>query len=650
MKIFNALKKVIAVSAIAGIVSFGLVNPVSASDYAAPDAPVVLDVVPAAGGLNVTWEKVTSNPKTTHYVVSGGPLTCPVIVPASKTSAFMPALSTNEVDVFVQAANAYGLSAPESFGTLVAAKSKASADIKSVQLLQLSDFHGALEGSSSLFGSAGLAGQFALERKIVPATIALSSGDNFGAAPPISSQFEELPTIETLNLMKLDVSTFGNHEHDRDTAHLRKMISNSEFKWVVSNYSSLDGLKVSNTKKATTFSIVNKGGVKLGVIGVNTDQTKEQVFPGNLNFTVNGKTQEIIISNSISKVQAAVTAAKRAGADAVVALVHEGWSQNSGGKATGPLITYASKLKDVAVVFGGHSHQTYASVIDGKTVAQTKNAGAEYTRTQLCVNTRTNKVIGSSTELVKKSEIAAPELNTDAQAMVANYKSQLTAKMDVKIGVVSARAPRGGTPAVERSGEQAFGSWLADYAKSKYKTDLVLLNGGGIRDTFPATTYVPADKSLRRPSSSASVTGPFDVVLGDAYTVNPFGNNYATTTITGELLWAALENGVSNYPTDGRFPQIAGFKFTADVTKPKGSRITAVTLSNGTAIAKDSKVYTITTIDFLGYGGDGYTQFDVTKLAIRDRDADLVVEALKADLAAGKATVMATDGRITIIK
>jgi 5'-nucleotidase len=301
-------------------------------------------------------------------------------------------------------------------------------------------------------------------------------------------------------------------------------------------------------------------------------------------------------------------------------------------------------------VFGGHSHQTYASVIDGKTVAQTKNAGAEYTRTQLCVNTRTNKVIGSSTELVKKSEIAAPELNTDAQAMVANYKSQLTAKMDVKIGVVSARAPRGGTPAVERSGEQAFGSWLADYAKSKYKTDLVLLNGGGIRDTFPATTYVPADKSLRRPSSSASVTGPFDVVLGDAYTVNPFGNNYATTTITGELLWAALENGVSNYPTDGRFPQIAGFKFTADVTKPKGSRITAVTLSNGTAIAKDSKVYTITTIDFLGYGGDGYTQFDVTKLAIRDRDADLVVEALKADLAAGKATVMATDGRITIIK
>jgi 5'-nucleotidase len=91
-------------------------------------------------------------------------------------------------------------------------------------------------------------------------------------------------------------------------------------------------------------------------------------------------------------------------------------------------------------------------------------------------------------------------------------------------------------------------------------------------------------------------------------------------------------------------------KFTADVTKPKGERITVLTLTNGTAIAKDSTVYTIATLDFLGYGGDGYTQFSIPKLQIRDRDADVVVEALRADLTAGKVTVMKTDGRITVIK
>ena len=624
--------------------------PSQANTYASPSAPEVLDVVPATGGVKVTWLPVKALPKVSHYIISAGPGSCPIMVPASKTSAVMPVLTMEDVDVTVQAVNEYGLSDAMSYGVPVAPKSKAASTIKSVQLLQLSDFHGALEPTSSIFGADGLAGQFALERSNVPATIAMTSGDNFGAAPPISSQFEELPTIETLNAMKLDVATFGNHEHDRDLAHLRKMMLNSNFQWVVSNYSSLAGLKPTPAKSAKTFTIINKGGVKVGVVGVNTAQTKEQVFPGNLNFTSGGKVQEIEIQASPAKIQAAINAAKKAGADVVVGLIHEGFSQVDSGKATGPLVDYAKSLTGLAAIYGGHSHLTYNAVVNGVTVAQTKNAGAEYTRTQLCVDTKANKVIGSSVELVNRVSVPLVQRDAAVTTLVAGYKAQLSAKLDVKIGTVATRAPRGGSPAVERSGEQAFGSWLADYVKAKYKTELVLLNGGGIRDTFPATTYLPADTTLRRPTSSASITGPFDVTLGDAFTVNPFGNNYATTTITGAQMWAALENGVSNYPTDGRWPQVAGMKFTADVTKPKGERITVLTLTNGTAIAKDSTVYTITTLDFLGYGGDGYTQFSVPKLQIRDRDADVVAEALRADMAAGKVTVMATDGRITVIK
>jgi 5'-nucleotidase len=648
MKI-KTLKILSIVAALA--LTFGVAQaPSQANTYASPTAPVVLDVVPAVGGVKVSWNPVTALPKVSHYIISGGPGSCPIMVPASKTSAVMPVLSMTDVDVKVQAVNEYGLSPAEFFGVPATPKSKAASTLKSVQVLQLSDFHGALETTSSLFGSDGLAGQFALERLVVPATIAMTSGDNFGAAPPISSQFEELPTIETLNAMKLDVATFGNHEHDRNLEHLRKMMVNSNFQWVVSNYSSLAGLKPTPAKSAKTFTIINKGGVKVGVIGVNTAQTKEQVFPGNLNFTVGGQVQEIEISASPAKVQSAIDAAKKAGADVVVGLIHEGFSQVEAGKATGPLVDYAKSLKGLGAIYGGHSHLTYNAVVNGVTVAQTRNAGAEYTRTQLCVDTKANKVIGSSVEVVTRASVPIVQRDAAVTAMVAGYKAQLSAKLDVKVGTVANRTSRGGSPAVERSGEQAFGSWLADYVKSKYKTDLVLLNGGGIRDTFPATTYLPADTTLRRPTSSASVTGPWDVTLGDAFTVNPFGNNYATTTITGTLLWAALENGVSNYPTDGRFPQVAGMKFTADVTKPKGERVTKVTLTNGTAIAKDSTVYTITTLDFIGYGGDGYTQFSVPQLRIRDRDADVVVEALRADMDAGKITVMATDGRITIIK
>jgi len=628
----------------------GLNAPAYSVDYAAPIAVVVQDVTPAKGGVFVTWDPVEGSPKVSHYIVSGGAGSCPIMVPGNKTSALLPVLSMKPVDVVVQAANEYGLSPYVAYGDPVAPKTKASSNLKSMQLLQLSDFHGALEGSSTLFGADGLAGQFAFERQQVANTVALSSGDNFGAAPPISAQFEELPTIYTLNAMKLDVSTFGNHEHDRDLTHLNKMMTASSFSWVVSNYSSLQGLAPSPAKAAKSFTIIKRGGVNLGVIGINTTQTKEQVFPGNLNFTSGGTSREIVISGSKTQIQAAVTAAKKAGADVVVALIHEGFSQTQTGRATGELIDYARTLKGISAIYGGHSHLTYNAVVNGVSVAQTKNAGAEYTRTQLCIDTKANKLIGSSVQVVKRSEVATVQRDAQVTTMVADYKSQLSAKMDVKIGTVSVSVPRGGSPAVERSSEQAFGSWLADYVKSKYKTDLVLLNGGGIRDTFPATTYIPADKSLRRPSTSAPAQGPWDVVLGDVYTINPFGNNYATTTITGAKLWAALENGVSNFPSDGRFPQIGGFKFTADVTKPKGERIVRVTLTDGTPIAKDEKVFTITTLDFLGYGGDGYTQFDIAQLRIRDRDAEVVAEALRADMSAGKATTMTVDGRITIIK
>ncbi len=57
-------------------------------------------------------------------------------------------------------------------------------------------------------------------------------------------------------------------------------------------------MKVSNTKSAKSFTILKRGGVNIGVIGVNTTQTKEQVFPGNLAFKANGKTLEIKISDS----------------------------------------------------------------------------------------------------------------------------------------------------------------------------------------------------------------------------------------------------------------------------------------------------------------------------------------------------------------
>ena len=648
------------VFAVAATLLVTMVTPIAQANvvYAKPSAPTNVTSYLWKNGIMVKWTPTEATPAITHYVISAGSGSCPVMVAANGRSyVTMPVVVGQPGGTpVVQAVNAYGFS--------VAAKSRMSytaeelatvvspSNIKSVQVLQLSDLHGAIEASATNIGAAVLASAFANDRKNAAATVTLSSGDNIGAAPPISTEFEEMPTIESMNLMKFDASTFGNHEHDRNLAHVQKVIGASDFQWVSSNYgdSSLAVLK-SGTKAAKSFIIIERGDVKIGIVGSNTETTIEQVFPGNLDYTDSaGVKRTIEIQAGVEGINAAIKAAKKAGADLVVAVIHQGWSESVGGVSVGVLNEMATEIKGAAAIYGGHSHQTFTTVVPveksttGTLVGQTLNAGVEYTRSQICVNTSSNRVLGSSIETIKRAAVATVVADAPTAALVKKYKDQMTGKLDTKIGTVAGTFPRGGTPAVERSGENPMGIYIADLLRAKYKTDFALTNGGGIRDTFPAKTYTPVDTKLVRTG-----TGPLDVTLGDALTVYPFGNQVATTVVTGENLWKALENGVGgNYPGDGRFPQISGFKFTFDPTKAIGSRIVSVTKNDGTAIAKDQTVYTLTTLDFIIYGGDGYLNvFSPAKAKVMGALLDVFVDALKADLAAGKVTQLpALDGRV----
>jgi 5'-nucleotidase len=638
-----------------------MVTPIAQANvvYSTPSAPTNVTSYLSTRGVVVKWTpSATAAPAITHYVVSAGSGSCPILVPVtSRNVVTMPVVVGQPGGTpVVQAVNAYGFSAAaksnKSYTAAELATVASAANIKSVQVLQLSDLHGAIEGSpSSSIGAAVLATAFANDRKNAAATVTLSAGDNIGAAPPISTEFEELPTIESMNAMKFDVSTFGNHEHDRNLAHVQKVIGASDFQWVTSNYgdSSLAVLK-SGAKAAKSYTIIERGGVKIGIVGANTETTIEQVFPGNLDYTdASGIKRTIQIEAGVTGINAAIAAAKKDGADLVVAVIHQGWSENAGGVAVGVLNDMAKEIKGAAAIYGGHSHQTFTSLVPGTQkvfgtlIGQTRNSGLEYTRSQICVNTDTNKVIGSSIETILKAALATVTADAATAAIVKKYKDQMTGKLDVKIGSVSGVFPRGGTPAVERSGENPMGIYIADLLRAKYKTDFVLTNGGGIRDTFPAKNYVPVDTKLVRTG-----TGALDVTLGDALTVYPFGNQVATTVVTGENLWKALENGVSGFPGGGQFPQVSGFKFTFDPTKAVGSRIVSVTKNDGTAIAKDQTVYTLTTLDFIIYGGDGYANvFSPSKAKVFGALLDVFVDALKADMAAGKVTQLpALDGRV----
>ena len=647
------ISSVVSALALATSALVVLTSPqVTANTYSVPAAPVIKKASITPFGIRVVFNTVSASPAVTNYVISSGENSCPISVSAAtKGVVTIPILEDQtSATVSIKAVNAYGFSAAGTWS-----KTFSSADLanvarstwKSVQLLQLSDLHGAIEGTSANAGTALLMTAFAAERAKNAATFTLSAGDNIGAAPPISSQFEELPTIESMNLMKFDVSGFGNHEHDRNLSHVQKIIGASDFQWVASNYNTLEPLK-SGTKSAKNFHIVERGGVSVGFVAGNTEETKEQIFPGNLTF--GGK--DLVISGDASGINSAIKAAKSAGADIVVAILHQGWQENRDGEAKGRLIELAKQIKGAAVVFGGHSHQTYSSMLAGNyftagtMVAMTRNAGQEYNKVNVCMDA-SGRVRGSMVEVMTRSKFATLTPNADGAALVKKYKDQLNAKLDVKIGQVNGIFPQGGTPQVQRAGEAALGNFTADAMRKKYGTDFAYINGGGIRDKFPAATYVAADKSLNRPG--ADKVAPYDVTLGDALAVYPFGNTVGVSVITGENLWKALENGVSNWPGDGRFPQISGFKFSFDTSKAVGSRVQSVSKSDGTAIAKDGKEYTIAVPDFMIYGGDGYVGFFTpSKAKLRGLLVDVFIEAVQEASAGGKAIqIPALDGRIT---
>jgi len=62
--------------------------------------------------------------------------------------------------------------------------------------------------------------------------------------------------------------------------------------------------------------------------------------------------------------------------------------------------------------------------------------------------------------------------------------------------------------------------------------------------------------------------------MGHVFSVQPFAGYLVAVDLTGAQVVSALENGVSAVEnTEGRFPQVAGIRFTWDPKSPPGSRI-----------------------------------------------------------------------------
>ena len=480
-----------------------------------------------------------------------------------------------------------------------------------LQVLDISDWHGQLDPINGVGGAAVLASYFEADRAKVANTITLTAGDDFGATPPLSAFFDDEPAVLAERMMGIDYGTFGNHNFDSGIDYLQNLIDlagsagapGQPFHYLVSNLENRDA----ELDGVADYAIVKLKGVKVAIIGAINEEAPSLVFPGRFG--------SMTPTDSVEAVMAARARARAEGANVFIAIAHKGVTAfDAAGNAEGPLVDFAEALQGFHLVIGDHTDVQWSGEINGALVFENRSRGVTYSRTNLTIHRGTGAVVSRTHEFVSPVATAVTP-DPAIEEMLAPYRAELALIFDEKIGVATDRFPRGGN--IERGREVAIGNLVADAMRLRYSTDIALTNGGGLRAALPSS-YVPLNPALDRTDPP-----PYDIVLADAFSVLPFGNIVVVRDVTGAQLWAALENGVSravgDTGTDGRFPQISGFRFTYDTTLAAGSRVLTVVENDGTPIPNSaSAMYSLALPDFVNTGGDGYTMFVDGHGATRD--------------------------------
>jgi len=235
-------------------------------------------------------------------------------------------------------------------------------------ILHTNDTHSQVEPKAN--GQGGYARRMGLireERKGDKHLLLVDAGD-FCQGTPFFNFYHGRVEINAMNRMGYDAATLGNHEFDNGLDTLAEVLKTAKFPVVCANYdftgTALEGI-------IKPFTIVRKGGLKIGIFGLGCD-------PKGLIADKNFLPVQYLEPYPIAQAMADTLRAQ--GCDIVVCLSHMG----TYGKAPEDVcdVSMVGCTRGIDVVIGGHTHQLYDHVrvanLDGDSipVAQMSKSGA----------------------------------------------------------------------------------------------------------------------------------------------------------------------------------------------------------------------------------------------------------------------------------
>ncbi len=479
-----------------------------------------------------------------------------------------------------------------------------------VAVVATSDLHGAIEpyrassDAPRVGGVQGLSGYLNSLRELHGARLLLIDGGDLFQGTLASNLSKGRAVIDAYNLLGYDAVAIGNHEFDFGAetpgsadllGALKARIGEARFPFLGINVYERGTHRRAAWAKPSV--LLDKGGVKIGVIGAATPETTRVTRPQNVTT--------LEFRDPVALVVAEARRLRAEGARLIVLTMHIG---GRCGRTRDPrdlsscdtesdLFTLLARLpqESIDVAVGGHTHQDVAHWVHGVATVQPgaraqkiawvdaclkDGGGLDTERSRIhplidvCLdewrdggcNRRKDKDKGkvALVEATFRRQPLAPDPAL-AEAM-APYLNAVREAYQRPIGV-HLREP------LLRDGSPSLGELVGEALVKATGADVGVQNLGGVRADLPAGA----------------------LIFGQAFEVLPFDNRVAVLTLTGAQLKAFVDLLAGR--RSGVGPYLAG----ATTLAADGKLDLRV---RGAPVASD-QLYRVATSDFLAQGGEG---------------------------------------------
>ncbi|WP_138468013.1 bifunctional UDP-sugar hydrolase/5'-nucleotidase [Poseidonocella sp. HB161398] len=409
--------------------------------------------------------------------------------------------------------------------------------------------------------------------------LVLDAGDQFQGSMMYTAYKGEVEAA-FMEMIGFDAMAVGNHEFDDGPDNLSKFVGKVGFPLTSGNLDvSAEPSLAGDVADTLVFDL---DGVKVGLVSALATDTVDTSSPGG----------NVLFNDEIDSIAEDVAALQAEGITHIIALTHVGLPKDVEIAEAG--------IDGLDAIVGGHSHTLLSNTEEdaagpyplmvGEVPIVQAMAYSRYVGHLALTFDDAGTLLSAEGDTIPLDASVVPD--PDVAAKVAAYAAPLE---EIKAEVVGSSAGLiDGQRETCRAEECAMGNLVAEAmldAVAEQGVTVAIQNGGGLRASI--------DEG--------------EVTMGEVLAVLPFQNTLATFEAPGAMIIDALENGVSQVEEGaGRFPQVAGLRFTWDPSiGPNEGRVTEVLVQDGEdwVPIDPEATYLAVTNDYMRSGGDGFRMF-----------------------------------------